>query len=96
MKRISVLAVVRCFSGSGRCRLRRARADGAVQGRRRRDLDRALHVLADRSRFFSPALIVSLQANLDLSLGVQLFGGSQGSEYARLRDLYYAQVQWFF
>jgi hypothetical protein len=52
--------------------------------------------LADRSRFFSPAVIVSLQADLDLSLGVQLFGGSQGSEYARLRDLYYAQVQWFF
>jgi hypothetical protein len=52
--------------------------------------------LADRSRFFSPAVIFSLQANLDLSLGVQFFGGSPGSEYARLPDLYYAQVQWFF
>ena len=39
---------------------------------------------------------VSLQSNLDLSLGVRFFGGSQGSEYARLQDLYYAQVQWFF
>lgn len=52
--------------------------------------------LADRSRFFSPAMIFSVQANLDLSLGVQLFGGSPGSEYARLQDLYYAQLQWFF
>jgi len=52
--------------------------------------------LADRSRFFSPALIFSLQANLDLSVGVQFFGGSPGSEYARLNDLYYAQLQWFF
>ncbi len=52
--------------------------------------------LADRSRFFSPALIFSLQTNLDLTLGVQLFGGSAGSEYARLQDVYYGQLQWFF
>jgi hypothetical protein len=52
--------------------------------------------LTDYSRFFSPAMIFSLQANLDLSLGVQLFAGSPGSEYARLEDLYYAQLQWFF
>jgi hypothetical protein len=41
-------------------------------------------------------LILSLQANLDLSLGAQLFSGPAGSEYARLHDLYYAQLQWFF
>jgi len=41
-------------------------------------------------------LIFSLQPNLDLTLGVQLFAGSPGSEYARLQGLYYAQVQWFF
>ena len=52
--------------------------------------------LADRSRFFSPALIFSLQTNLDLTLGVQFFGGSSGSEYARPNDVYYAQLQWFF
>jgi hypothetical protein len=52
--------------------------------------------LADRSRFFSPSLIFSLRANLDLSAGVHLFGGSPGSEYERLSDLYYAQLQWFF
>lgn len=52
--------------------------------------------LADRSRFFSPTLIFSMQANLDLTLGVQVFSGSIGSEYARLNDLYYGQVQWFF
>lgn len=52
--------------------------------------------LADRSRFFSPVLVFSVEANLDLSVGVQFFGGSQGSEYARLNDVYYAQLQWFF
>jgi hypothetical protein len=52
--------------------------------------------LLDRSRFFSPALILSLQTNLDLTLGVQLFGGAAGSEYARLEDVYYVQLQWFF
>lgn len=52
--------------------------------------------LADRSRFFSPSLIFSLRTNLDLTLGVQLFGGSQGSEYARFPDVYYTQLQWFF
>jgi hypothetical protein len=27
---------------------------------------------------------------------MQLFGGSQGSEYQRFNDLYYAQLQWFY
>jgi hypothetical protein len=52
--------------------------------------------LADRSRFYSPGLGFSLQANLDLTLGMQLFGGSQGSEYQRFENLYYAQLQWFY
>lgn len=52
--------------------------------------------LEDGSRFVSPTMSVSLQANLELTLGAQLFGGSSGSEYARLRDLYFAQLQWFF
>jgi hypothetical protein len=52
--------------------------------------------VADRSRYFSPVLTYSLRANLDLTLGVQLFRGGAGTEYAGFRDLYYAQAQWFF
>ena len=52
--------------------------------------------LADRSTFFSPTLTFSLRANLDLTLGTQLFDGSSGSEYARFRDVHFAQLQWFF
>ena len=36
--------------------------------------------LGDGSRFFSPALIFSLQTNVDLSLGVQFFSGPPGQE----------------
>lgn len=52
--------------------------------------------LADRSRYFSPGLVFSLRADLDLAVGAQLFRGAQGSEYAQLNDAYYAQLQWFF
>lgn len=52
--------------------------------------------LADRSRFAAPSLVYSLQQNVDVTLGVQLFGGGTGTEYARLSDLVYAQLQWFF
>ena len=52
--------------------------------------------LADRSRYFSPTLVYSLRTNVDLTLGLQLFSGPQGSEYARLNDAYYAQIQWYF
>lgn len=52
--------------------------------------------LSDQSRFFSPALTYSLQQNVDFTFGAQFFGGSAGSEYAQLEDLYYAQLQWFF
>lgn len=51
---------------------------------------------ADRSQFFSPSLVYSLRTNVDLMVGAQLFRGAQGSEYARLNDAYYAQIQWFF
>jgi hypothetical protein len=43
-----------------------------------------------------PASRFSLRANLDLTIGVQLFAGGAGTEYERLPDVYYAQVQWFF
>ena len=52
--------------------------------------------LADGSRFFSPTVSLSLRANLDFTLGVQIFSGSTGSEYGTLSDVYYAQAQWFF
>jgi hypothetical protein len=52
--------------------------------------------LADRSTYFSPALLISLRTNLDLTIGTQLFSGSSGSEYARFRNLHFAQLQWFF
>ena len=52
--------------------------------------------LADHSRYFSPSLVYSLATNVDLTIGAQLFRGGQGSEYARLNDVYYAQIQWFF
>ena len=52
--------------------------------------------VADRSRFFSPGLTFSLQTNLDLMVGVQIFSGSAGSEYGRFSDVLYLQAQWFF
>jgi hypothetical protein len=36
------------------------------------------------------------RANLDLMFGAQLFSGRAESEYSRLSDVYFAQVQWFF
>lgn len=52
--------------------------------------------LADRSRFYSPGLTLSLRTNVDFTIGAQFFGGSSGTEYARFPDVYYAQLQWFF
>jgi len=52
--------------------------------------------LADHSRYFSPSLTYSIKTNLDWSVGVQLFRGSNGSEYGRFNDVYYTQLQWFF
>ena len=52
--------------------------------------------LGDRSRYFSTNFVYSLRANLDLTVGAQLFGGARGGEYAALRDLWYMQLQWYF
>jgi hypothetical protein len=52
--------------------------------------------LADDSRYFSPTLVFSLRPNLDLTLGAQVFSGPAGSEYGTLKDVAYAQLQWFF
>lgn len=50
----------------------------------------------DSSRFIAPGLVYSLEANLDLGIGMQLYGGSDTSEYGRFENIYYASVQWFF
>ncbi|MBI4195986.1 MAG: hypothetical protein HY526_13015 [Betaproteobacteria bacterium] len=52
--------------------------------------------LADQSSYFSPSLTYSMKTNLDWTVGVQLFRGSNGSEYGRFNDVYYTQLQWFF
>ncbi|OGA54802.1 MAG: hypothetical protein A3F74_25045 [Betaproteobacteria bacterium RIFCSPLOWO2_12_FULL_62_58] len=52
--------------------------------------------LADHSSYFSPSLTYSMKTSLDWTVGVQLFRGSNGSEYGRFNDVYYTQLQWFF
>ncbi|HEX9811833.1 MAG TPA: hypothetical protein VGA88_07085 [Burkholderiales bacterium] len=59
--------------------------------------DNALIVNSDDgSRFFSPRLVYSVASNVDAAIGVQLFGGHVGSEYAAFHDAYFGYVQWFF
>lgn len=50
----------------------------------------------DSSRFIAPALLYSIREGLDLGIGMQLYGGSDTSEYGRFENIYYASVQWFF
>lgn len=50
----------------------------------------------DHSRGFDSRLVWSSRNNLDLTIGVQRFAGSAGSEYARMPSAAFAQVQWFF
>jgi hypothetical protein len=50
----------------------------------------------DHSRGLDSRLVWSWRNNLDLTIGVQRFAGSAGSEYARMPNAAFAQVQWFF
>ena len=52
--------------------------------------------LDDRSRALDSRLIWSLRSNLDMTFGLQRFGGSRGSEYAQQRDSMHVRLQWFF
>ena len=52
--------------------------------------------LDDHSLYFSPSFLYSVRTNLDLTLGMQWFQGSEESEYGQFGDAYYAQLQWFF
>ncbi len=52
--------------------------------------------LNDKSLFFNPNLTYSVITDLDLALGIQIFEGSDTSEYRVFHNLYYVQIQWFF
>ncbi len=52
--------------------------------------------LDDASIFFAPSLRYSLTENIEGSAGIQIFNGASGSEYGMLKNLYIAQLQWFF
>jgi hypothetical protein len=52
--------------------------------------------LDDRSWYFSPRLVYSPGENLDLSVGVQAFGGSATSRFGRRPRLYFLSLQRFF
>lgn len=88
-----------------------ARFDGRIRSLARRyaggqasyELDpllKTVHTLVwnldDRSRFYSPSVTYSLRADLDLSVGLQIFRGARASEFGAFADLVYAQLQWYF
>ena len=50
----------------------------------------------DQSHAIAPQLAWSLSDNLELAFGAQTFAGPARSEFGRLKDVYYAQVQMFF
>ena len=50
----------------------------------------------DRSHGFDSRLVWSWRNSLDLTIGVQRFAGSAGSEYARMSNGAFAQLQWFY
>jgi len=52
--------------------------------------------LDDGSVFGFHSLLYSLTDNLELTLGLQSQSGTASSEFGRLQDLYYTQLQWFF
>lgn len=52
--------------------------------------------LADRSRYLAPSATYSLRSDLDMTIGLQYFGGAPGSELARPPNAVHASVQWFF
>lgn len=55
-----------------------------------------IYNIGDNSLFLQPLLKYSLQTNIDLSIGMQAFAGNDTSEYGRLHNLYFTQLQWYF
>jgi hypothetical protein len=52
--------------------------------------------LADRSYYLSPSLTWSIGANLDATIGVQVFRGRAGTEYGAFKEGAFAQLVLFF
>ncbi len=52
--------------------------------------------LDDGSVFLFPEFGYSLTANLDWSVGFQLFNGEPGSEYGTFENIFFSEIQWFF
>jgi hypothetical protein len=50
----------------------------------------------DRSRAVDTRLVWSVSSDLELTAGVQRFGGRSGSEYGNVPAAWQAQLQWFF
>lgn len=59
------------------------------------DYDVVVNV-SDRSRYLFTGLTYSLQSNLELRAGMQRFSGAPGTEYQRVPNSYYVQLQRFF
>ncbi|MDP2689522.1 MAG: hypothetical protein Q8P48_05360 [Deltaproteobacteria bacterium] len=49
-----------------------------------------------KSAFIGPSLRYNILENLDLSAGVQIFTGRDGSEYGSLPELFYGELQLYF
>lgn len=52
--------------------------------------------LHDGSRYLAPSLTYSVRTNIDWTIGLQSFSGNTTSEYGRVNNVYYTQLQWFF
>lgn len=50
----------------------------------------------DRSRAIDSRLVWSWRSDLELTIGLQRFTGSAGSEYGRMPNASFAQLQWFY
>jgi hypothetical protein len=50
----------------------------------------------DRSRGLDSRLVWSWRSNLELTIGLQRFMGSAGSEYAQVPNATFVQLQWFY
>ncbi|MBI3592104.1 MAG: hypothetical protein HY099_01215 [Nitrospirae bacterium] len=56
----------------------------------------SIYNIRDKSIFIQPAIRYSIATDFDWSVGIQIFAGKTNSEFGRLKNIYYTQVQWFF
>lgn len=52
--------------------------------------------LDGRSIFLNPELKYNMKPNLDITLGVQIFSGIGSSEFGEYKDVYYAELKYYF